>query len=114
MRRVFAGFAVAVALSGAAALFMASPSDVSAAPGGKGAGRLAEGVFLVPANDGYGIADCIAEKRSCGRSVAETWCQSHGFRTALSFGVADRADFTGSVPRADANGQMPIVISCGE
>ncbi len=115
MRRVLAGFAAIVALSGAAALFMAGPNDVSAAPGAKGAGKLAEGVFLVPANDGYGIADCIAEKRACGRSVAETWCQSHGYRTALSYGVADRTDFTGSVStRPNASQPMPIVISCGK
>ncbi len=112
MRRVFIGFAAVVALAGVGAAMSSLSGDVVAAP--RGNPGLGEGVYLVPANDGYGIADCIAEKRSCGRSVAETWCQSHGYRTAVSFGVADRADITGSVPRASVSGQMPIVISCGK
>lgn len=111
MRRVFVGFAAIVVLAGAGAAFSVISGDVSAAPRNTGLG---EGIYLVPANDGYGIADCIAQQRSCGKSVAETWCQSHGYRTAMSYGVADRSDFTGSVPRADSSGKMPIVISCGK
>jgi hypothetical protein len=112
MRRVIAGIFATLALCGAGALFLASPIEVSAAPRSSGLG---EGVYLVPANDGYGIADCIAEKRACGRNVAETWCQAHGYRTALNFGVADRTDFTGSVSTSGLAAQkMPIVISCGK
>jgi hypothetical protein len=110
MRRVIAGIFATLALCGGGALFLASPGEVSAAPRASGLG---EGVYLVPANDGYGIADCIAEKRACGKSVAETWCQAHGYRTALTFGVAERSDFTGSVStNGSASQRMPIVISC--
>jgi hypothetical protein len=112
MRRVIAGIFATLALCGGGALFLASPGEVSAAPRASGLG---EGVYLVPANDGYGIADCISEKRACGKTVAETWCQTHGYRTALNFGVADRSDFTGSVSANGATGQkMPIVISCAK
>jgi hypothetical protein len=112
MRRVFVGFALALALAGAGAAFSILSGNVVAAP--RENTSLGEGIYLVPANDGYGIADCIEQKRSCGKSVAETWCLSHGYKTALSYGVAERSDFTGSVPRGDSAGKMPIVISCGK
>jgi hypothetical protein len=112
MRRVMFGLFATLAICGGGAMFLASPGEVSAAP--RNPAGLGEGVYLVPANDGYGIADCIAEKRACGKTVAETWCQTHGYRTALNFGVADRSDFTGSVSASGATSQkMPIVISCG-
>jgi hypothetical protein len=113
MRRVMFGLFATLAICGGGAMFLASPGEVSAAP--RNPAGLGEGVYLVPANDGYGIADCIAEKRACGKTVAETWCQTHGYRTALNFGVADRSDFTGSVSASGAASQkMPIVISCGK
>lgn len=78
----------------------------------------AQRTFLIPASDGYGVADCISSKAECGKIVANAWCESQGFAKATAFGVADREDFTGTLsktahapaPAAD----QPLTITCGE
>lgn len=72
--------------------------------------------FLIPASDGYGIADCISTKSECGKIVANAWCESQGFSKAVAFGVADRSDFTGTVTRPTpvAAAEQPLSITCGE
>lgn len=113
MRRLAALFGVfgLVAVSAAASLVS---TDLSADPEPMST-TARSATFLIPSNDGYGIADCIASQGSCGRRAAETWCETKGYRTALSFGAADRADFTGSVPQRSASGgeMKPLVVTCG-
>ena len=72
--------------------------------------------FLIPASDGYGIADCISTRSECGKIVANAWCESQGFGKAVTFGIADRADFTGTVtkPTPAAAAEQPLSITCGE
>jgi hypothetical protein len=117
MRRVMKFRSLNVLLVAAAACVSAGavvlPRLVVAAPAGAPS---TEGTYLIPANDGYGVADCIATGHSCGKIVADAWCQSHGYRAALSFGVADRADFTGSTPRNAGGGgnEMPMVVNCSK
>jgi hypothetical protein len=45
--------------------------------------------FVVAANDGYGVQDCLGEGGECGRVVADAWCEANGHGVALSFGRAD-------------------------
>jgi hypothetical protein len=72
--------------------------------------------FLIPASDGYGIADCISTKAECGTIVADAWCESQGFGKAVAFGTADRTDFTGTVtkPTPTSTAEQPLSITCGE
>ncbi len=63
--------------------------------------------FIVAANDGYGIQDCLGEGGECGRVVADAWCEANGHGAALTFGRAD--DVTGAVSVAE-----PYVITCGD
>lgn len=77
----------------------------------------AERTFLIPASDGYGVADCISTKSECGKIVANAWCEAKGFAKATTFGVASREDFTGSLSKtkvAAAAPEQPLVITCGE
>jgi hypothetical protein len=72
--------------------------------------------FLIPASDGYGVADCISSKSECGKIVANAWCEAKGFKLATSFGIASREDFTGSLAKetaASAPQEQPLVITCG-
>ncbi|WP_439500185.1 hypothetical protein [Bosea sp. (in: a-proteobacteria)] len=74
-------------------------------------------IFLIPASDGYGVADCLSTKTSeCGKIVADAWCEAQGFAKAVSFGVAAREDFTGSVskPSLTSEAEQPLSITCGE
>lgn len=74
-----------------------------------------ERTYLIPATDGYGVADCIASKSECGQIVADAWCESQGHRTATAYGVAAREDITGSTPRPAtvAQAEQPLTITCG-
>jgi hypothetical protein len=74
----------------------------------------AERTYLIPAGDGYGVADCISSKSECGQIVADAWCESQGHRVATAYGVAKPEDFTGSTPRqvsAPAT-EQPLTITC--
>lgn len=60
---------------------------------------LAEGghSVVIPANDGYGLAECLAEGAACGRIVADAWCEAQGYGKADTFGPADPAEVTSSI-----------------
>jgi hypothetical protein len=91
--------------------------SLSIMPVGRSAAAVGEQrTFLIPASDGYGVADCIASRAECGQIVANAWCESQGFGKAVAFGVAAREDFTGSVAKqnpAQAAAQ-PLSITCDE
>ena len=69
-----------------------------------GGGRAGEAhSFLIAANDGYGVQDCLGEGGECGRVVADAWCEAHGHGAALAFGRAHDV--------ADAES---YVVTCGD
>lgn len=115
MRRVFAttGF---LALSGALVMsFLLAPTTHLRASGGESA------TFLIPATDGYGIADCLIEGGDCGVVVAQAWCEAHGWGRAAAFGPAAAEDMTGSTGPivavsgdASASGARPLSITCAD
>lgn len=74
-----------------------------------------ERTFLIPASDGYGVADCLSTRSECGKIVADAWCESQGFAKATTFGVATREDFTGSLtkPSPATAAEQPLSITCG-
>lgn len=103
MRRSFALAGFAAAILGCATIFAAVPNGPSVAASGSA-------TFVVPANDGYGVAECSSS--SCGQVVADQWCAAQGFSRSVSFGVVD-VEVTGSIARAAADSR-PISITCGE
>ncbi|WP_131117390.1 hypothetical protein [Lichenihabitans psoromatis] len=71
--------------------------------------------FTVPAEDGYGIGDCMHAGSECGRVMANSWCEAHGHAKAVAYGSAE--DVTGSVPTSDRIVQVAagdVVIRCGD
>jgi hypothetical protein len=108
MRRVVLSLAFALIAAGAAS-FSVVPAAV---PRQAGAGN----VFVLPATDGYGVADCLAENRECGRIVANAWCEAKGFVRAASYRVASASDVTGSVgvARAEPVRDLPVIITCAD
>ncbi len=83
--------------------------------GGIDGGRAGEAhSFIIAANDGYGVQDCLGEGGECGRVVADAWCEAHGHGAALAFGRAD--DVTGAIRVAatPAEGAEPYVVTCGD
>lgn len=79
----------------------------------------ASATFLIPASDGYGIADCLVSGGECGVVVAQSWCEAHGWSKAASFGRAAAEDMTGStgliVPASSEASEAdarPLAITC--
>jgi hypothetical protein len=47
------------------------------------------------ADDGYGLGDCVAQRKECGKAVADAWCESHGHGMAVAYGSA--SEVTGAI-----------------
>ncbi|MGO4704453.1 hypothetical protein AB4072_01590 [Microvirga sp. 2MCAF38] len=72
-----------------------------------------EATFIVPANDGYGIAECMTGGLACGKMVADSWCEAQGYAKAVSFREIQPEETTGSVQKvASAPKPAPIAIVC--
>jgi hypothetical protein len=98
------GLAGALLLAGLSLSLLGTESTQAASP--------AQATFIVPANDGYGIGDCATTGSSCGKVVADSWCEAQGFARSESFGIADPADVTGSIVGKAVD--RPISITCAE
>ena len=79
----------------------------------RGPAQAANATFVIGANEGYGILDCIVDGVACGRVVADSWCESHSKGPALAYGLA--SDITGSTGQATPKAAPgDVVITCGE
>src|SRR4051794_36825720 len=71
--------------------------------------------FVIPANDGYGLGECLTGGKPCGRIVADAWCEAHGQGPARAFGRAE--DITVSIANVSTSEQATpgsFIISCGQ
>ena len=106
MRRTIAvlGFAVAMSVAALSALGPGATPAVAR-----------EATFLIPASDGYGVAECLVNQSECGQVIAHAWCEAQGFTQARAYGIAAPEDTTGSieVSATPEPSQRPIAITCG-
>ncbi|MGU3493217.1 hypothetical protein ACLBXM_04160 [Xanthobacteraceae bacterium A53D] len=58
-------------------------------------------IFLIENSDGYGINSCLANGEPCGAEVANAWCRTHDYASALDFG---RIAITGSSGTSASSG----------
>lgn len=107
MRRRFAVLGFAGIVFSVAAGLAILPSETSEAAS-------AEATFIVPADDGYGVAECASS--DCGKVIADQWCLAQGFARSESFGPAEPAEVTGSIKgrlaRATLTDARPFSITC--
>ena len=73
--------------------------------------------YVMPADEGYGVTECIARGGACAHIVADAWCEAHGHAEAISFGSAE--DVTGAVAgTAEAKTATfeptSYIVNCGE
>ena len=68
--------------------------------------------FVIAANDGYGVEECLAERGECGRIVADAWCEAHGHGAAVSFGPKSMFEGVGAAKISTA--PEPFVVNCGD
>ncbi len=71
--------------------------------------------FIIPSNDGYGIADCLGEGGACGRMVADAWCAAQGLGKAIAFGPAEASEMTASLrATATRSAAQAYMVTCKE
>lgn len=72
--------------------------------------------FILPSDDGYGLADCVSAGRgsSCGQVIADAWCKTQGHGAAVAFGRSDAMEFTGSIATTRTAEAGALVVTCGD
>jgi len=108
MRRALTVLGLTTLLAATAASFVALPN------GSRAAATDDDSTFIISANDGYGLGDCLAQGNECGRIVANAWCEAQGFARAASFGVAQPEEFTGALEVSFTEKERPISITCAK
>jgi hypothetical protein len=107
MRRTIAVLGFTAVLASAVASIALMPEDTRADTAVRNA------TFLVPTNDGYGVADCLISGSSCGQIIANTWCEAQGYDHAVSFRITAPDEVTGAVQTASLTQRdQPIEITC--
>jgi hypothetical protein len=106
MRRAHAMLGLGTAMFFAAASLTLLPNGTQASS--------TEATFMVPAADGYGVADCLISSQSCGQVVADTWCEAQGYSRAAYFKQITPDEATGSIQKAALSPRemLPIAITC--
>ena len=69
--------------------------------------------FIIAGSDGYGTQECLSSQGNCGRIVADAWCETKGFKSALAYRQLDRDEITGSSSAAGKPVES-FLISCKE
>ncbi len=71
--------------------------------------------FVIDETEGYGITECLSGGKSCGRVVADAWCEAHGLGAATAYGKAD--DITASTSADSAAAKVAarpgaVIVTC--
>jgi len=72
--------------------------------------------FVVPADDGYGMDDCLAEGGACAKLIADSWCQVNGMKASLGYTAAEITDITASLShKASVKPAIPsYIVTCSD
>jgi len=105
MRRAYTVLGLGTAVFFAAASLTLLPNGTQASS--------TEQTFMVPAADGYGVAECLISDRACGQVVADSWCEAQGYRKAVSFRQITAEELAGGVQKASLGPkEQPVAVTC--
>jgi hypothetical protein len=105
MRRAFAMLGMGTVVFFAAASLTLLPNGTQASS--------TEATFMVPAADGYGVAECLITNQACGQVVANAWCEAHGYAKAVSFRQVSPDEITGTIQKASYGPkEPPVSVTC--
>ena len=72
-------------------------------------------LFVITDQEGYGTAECLEKQGGCGKIIADSFCESKGFRLAEFYRKAQSDEVTGSVAserKPAPRDPHAFVISC--
>jgi hypothetical protein len=72
-------------------------------------------LFIITDQEGYGTGDCLDKQGECGKIIANSFCESNGFKSAEFYRKAEPDDATGSIGserKPVARPPQAYVISC--
>jgi len=105
MRRAFTMLGVGTVVFLAAASLTLLPNGTQASS--------TEATFMVPAADGYGVAECLITNQACGQVVATAWCEAHGYAKAISYRQVTPDEVTGAIQKAALSPEeRPVSVTC--
>jgi hypothetical protein len=55
-------------------------------------------MFIISADAGYGVDDCLVSGAKCGSAAATAYCKTQAFAQASDYRKVDRDDITGAIP----------------
>jgi len=73
------------------------------------------GFFIITDQEGYGTGECLERQGGCGQVIADSFCESKGFRAAQFYRRASLDDVTGSLSQSRSAPQREpqgFVIGC--
>lgn len=56
-----------------------------------------QSLFVITDQEGYGTAECLEKPGGCGKIIADSFCESKGFRDAAFHRRAQPDEVTGSI-----------------
>jgi hypothetical protein len=77
------------------------------------AGR--QSLFVITDQEGYGTGECLERQGGCGKIIADSFCESKGFKLADFYRRAQADEVTGSVGserRPSPRDPVAYVIGC--
>jgi hypothetical protein len=54
-------------------------------------------LFIITDQEGYGTGECLEKQGGCGKIIADSFCESKGFKLSEFYRKADPDDVTGSI-----------------
>ncbi len=74
-----------------------------------------QNLFVITDQEGYGTGECLEKQGGCGKIIADSFCESKGFRAAEFFRRADADELTGSISserRPPPRDPVAYIIGC--
>jgi hypothetical protein len=56
-----------------------------------------QNLFVITDQEGYGTGECLEKQGGCGKIIADSFCESKGFKLAAFYRKAAADDVTGSI-----------------
>jgi hypothetical protein len=74
-----------------------------------------QNLFVITDQEGYGTGECLEKPGGCGKIIADSFCESKGFKAAEFFRRAGADELTGSISserRPPPKDPVAFIIGC--